>query len=268
MFKKTDLYQLTNWSKYSILNSKHIFTISQSSKEDIVKNYHVDPSKITTIYPGYDKEKFKPQLRSKINRVKNKYKIRGNYLIFVGTLQPRKNIEKLIEAFSMLTQGHKNTVNRQQITDNLSLVIVGRKGWLYEPIFSKVKQLKLDQKVIFTDYVSDDYLPALIAGAKAYVLPSLWEGFGIPVIEAQACGVPVVVSNTSSLPEIVGESGVLVDPESVASITEGIAKVLANQALRQKLIKAGFANTKRFSWQKCAKQTLSILTKLAQKRTP
>ena len=149
--------------------------------------------------------------------------------------------------------------------DDLKLVICGKKGWLYEPIFEKVKQLDLADKVIFTDYVPDDDLPSLISGAKIYVLPSLWEGFGIPVIEAQACGVPVVVSNISSLPEIVGDSGILVNPKGVASIAAGIKKALTDEKLRQDLIKKGFANIKRFSWQKCARQTLKVLEKVTSK---
>jgi len=269
LFKKNDLYQLTNWSKYSIKNSKHIFTISESSKADIVKNYKVNPSKITVTYPGYDKENFKPQSKPKIDRIKKKYKISDNYLIFVGTLQPRKNIERSIEAFASIVHSSqyavhiRKSVNREPSTHNLSLVIVGRKGWLYDSIFQKIKDLKLEDKVIFTDYVPSQDLPALISGAKAYVLPSLWEGFGIPVVEAQACKVPVVVSKTSSLPEVVGGSGILVDPKSIDSIAGGIKKVLTDEKLRQTLIEKGFTNIKRFSWSSCAVQTLEVLTKLA-----
>jgi len=122
--------------------------------------------------------------------------------------------------------------------------------------------------VIFTDYVPDDDLPVLIAGAKAYVLPSLWEGFGLPVIEAQACGVTVVVSSISSLPEIVGDSGILADPKSVESISNGLKKVLMDDKLRSELVKKGFANIKRFSWQTCAQQTLDVLEKVALTSKP
>jgi len=255
LFKKSDLYQLVNWSKHSILNSRHIFTISQSSKKDIIKNYNVNPSKITVTYPGYDTKRFKPQQTSKITRVKKKYKVNTDYIIFVGTLQPRKNIERLIDAFASI-------VHSQQLTVNLSLVIVGKKGWMYESIFNKVEQLGLDQNVIFTDYVSDDDLSALISGAKAYVLPSLWEGFGIPVIEAQACGVPVVVSNVSSMPEIVGDSAILVNPKSVDAIAEGIRKVLTSPKTSSDFAAKGFNNIKRFSWQTCADQTLKVLAQI------
>ena len=118
--------------------------------------------------------------------------------------------------------------------------------------------------MIFTNFVSDSDLPVLVSGAKAYILPSLWEGFGIPVIEAQACGVPVVVSKTSSLPEIVGDSGILINPESVDSIAGGIKKVL-NPKTRSLLVKKGFENIKRFSWEKCARETLQVLEKVASK---
>lgn len=284
MFKKNDLYQLTSWSKYSIKNAAHIIAVSRKTKEDIVKNYKVLPSKISVTYEGYDKERFKPQSKPIIYRVKKKYAVKGDYIIFVGTLQPRKNLERLIEAFSQLirtslTPGVSSDASMHTpgvFLLDLKLVIVGKKGWLYESIFPKVKDLGLDQNVIFTDYVPDDDLPALISGARVYVLPSLWEGFGIPVIEAQACGVPVVVSNTSSLPEIVGysprhpersegSSAILVDPKNVDSIASGIKKVLTDDKLRSDLVKKGLQNIKRFSWQTCAKETLTVLEKVAPK---
>src|SRR3972149_7961655 len=218
LFKKSDLLQLRSWTKYSVQNATHIIAVSQTTKDDIVKNYHVDPAKITVTYEGYDQSRIKPQSESQINRMKKKYQIDGNYIIFVGTLQPRKNLERLIEAFEKLTR------NQKPETRNLQLVIVGKRGWMYDQIFEQIKSLNLGQKVIFTDYVPNNDLSALISGSLAYVLPSLWEGFGIPVIEAQACGVPVVVSNISSLPEILADSGILVDPQKTDSIAEGIKK--------------------------------------------
>lgn len=252
LFKKDDLMQLTSWSKYSIENSAHIIAPSKTTKDDIVKNYKVPASKISLTYEGYDSNRFKPQPKSAIGKIKNKYKIKGDYIIFVGTLQPRKNVERLIESYSSLA------------SVDIKLVICGKKGWLYDSIFEKVKELKLEKQVIFTDFVPDEDLPALISGAQAYVNPSLWEGFGIPVIEAQACGVPTVVSNTSSLPEIVGDSAVLVDPNDTKSIATGIKKAL-DPKTRSGLVKSGLQNTKRFSWQKCARETITILTKVASK---
>jgi len=259
MFRKTDLFQLKIGSKHSINNAAHIIAVSQTTKDDIVKNYQVDPSKITVTYEGYDKDRFKPQSKSKIESVKSKYKVKGDYIIFVGTLQPRKNLERLIEAFDIVNGKWKMENGK------LQLIIVGKRGWMYYQIFEKVKTLKLDDRIIFTDYVPDDDLPALISGATVYVLPSLWEGFGIPVIEAQACSVPVVVSKTSSLPEIVGDSAILIDPESVDSIASGINEVLTDEKKRFDLVKRGFENIKRFSWRNCAQETLTILEKVASK---
>lgn len=255
LFNKNDLYQLTNWTKYSIEKASHIIAVSETTKDDIIKNYGVNPSKISVTYEGFDEKRFTPQPKEKIAEVKKKYKISGEYIIFIGTLQPRKNIEFLIDSFNKLIKKTK--------TKNLKLVIVGKKGWLYEPIATKVTKLRLEDKVIFTGYVADADLPQLISGAKVYVLPSLWEGFGIPPIEAQACGVPVVVSSTSSLPEIVSESALTVDPTQVSSIASGINKVITNSKLRKELRQKGFKNIERFSWRKCAVLTLKVLEKVA-----
>ena len=271
LFKKNDLYQLNNWSKYSIEKSARIIVPSASTKSDVVKNYQIEESKITVTYEGYDKSRFKPQSGSVVEKAKLKYKIKGDYIIAVGTLQPRKNLERLIEAFASIVNSsqltvntYKNSVNREPSTQNLKLVIVGKLGWLYGPIFAKVKALGIQKNVVFTDFVPDADLPALVSGAKLYINPSLWEGFGIPVIEAQACGVPVVVSNTSSLPEIVGDTGILIDPEKVESIAEGIEKVLSSHKTNFDLVKKGLENSRRFSWETCASETLKVLESAAK----
>lgn len=255
LFKKNDLYQLTNWSAYSIKDSANVIVPSQSTKDDILKNYEIKSSKITVTHEGYDKTRFKPQPKAAVEKTKSKYKIKGDYIILVGTLQPRKNIERLIESFNLLV-----TNNQQPDT---TLVVVGKKGWMYDQILAKSQKLGIEKQVIFTDFVPDVDLPALISGAKLYVNPSLWEGFGIPVIEAQACGVPVVVSNTSSLPEIVGDSGIFVDPESTDSIAKGIEKVISSEKTRSDLVNKGFENVKRFSWEVCAAETIKVLESAA-----
>src|SRR3989338_2174984 len=258
LFRREDLLQLKNWSKYSINNSAAIIAPSKSTKEGIVKNYNIDPSKITVTYEGYNKEAFKPQSAARVSSVKKKHKIAGDYIIFVGTLQPRKNIERLIEAFKILNAKYK--------IQNTNLVIAGKKGWMYDSILEKSKTLGIEDKVTFTGFVPDEDLPALISGAKVYVNPSLWEGFGIPVIEAQACKVPVAVSNTSSLPEIISSpghpelvSGSVFDPTDVKSMASTIQSLLTKEKTRTDLVKKGFENTKRFSWESCAEQTLELL---------
>ncbi len=281
MFLPHDLYQLRNWTAYSVRKAAKIITISQSSKVDIIKYYKVPQDKVVVTYPGVGEE-FRPQSKEKIEVVKKKYGISGEYILYVGTLQPRKNLIRLIEAFYEITQNRGKASllrsaeptllqaqgdaeqSRSIRTQNFQLVIAGKKGWLYDEIFKKVKDLELENEVIFTDFVEDVDLPALYFGAKVFVNVSLWEGFGIPVAEAMACGAPAVVSNTSSLPEVAGDAGILVNPENVNEIAEGIAKILQlpkpeYNALKEKSIQ----QSQKFSWEKCARETLEVLAQVA-----
>lgn len=252
MFKKDDLYKLTSWTKLSIEQSSHIITISKFSKQDIIKNYQVNKGKITVAYPGYNANVFYPVVnQTKIKEVTKKYNIDGDYVIFIGTIQPRKNLTRLIEAFQKI--------------DNLKLVIVGkttglgRQGWMFEDILSKPRQLGIEDKVIFTGFVPDEDLVYLVNGALAFILPSLWEGFGIPVVDAMACGVPVIVSNVSSLPEVVGNAGLLVDPYSVDQVEQAIRTVSFDRKLKAKLSRAGIKQAQKFSWRKMAKEVVKVL---------
>lgn len=253
-FRKKDLWQLKSWTEYSAKKAAHILTISESTKKDIIARYGVRPEKITVTYPGYDKEKFKYQIPNiKIKEIKKRYKIKGEYLLFLGVLKPNKNVESLLEAFKTLTS-HESRVTSHQ------LVIAGKKGWLYESIFQKIKELGLEDKVIFTDFIPDEDIPALMAGAKVFVLPSFWEGFGIPVVEAMAVGTPVVVSDAGSLPEIVGDVGVIVNPYDPNSIAEGLQKVISLPENQYNRLKTRVARqAARFDWADTARRTLEVL---------
>ena len=270
MFKKTDLYKLKNWTKYSVIKAKRVIAISRSTRDDIIRYYQIEPEKVVVSYPGVHlaMDKKMVTLRTLNNmesteKIKKKYGIEGDYILYVGTLQPRKNLVRLIEAFKKLKAQNSK---RKTTIKNLKLVIAGKKGWMYEEIFEKVKELKLENQVIFTGYVSDRDLPALYQGSQCLVLVSLYEGFGLPVLEAMSLGVPVVASNVSSLPEIVGEAGVLVDQESVEDIAQGIKKVLSfSLGERKKIIEKGLEQAKKFSWEKCAKETLKVLMEVANK---
>lgn len=251
MFKKKDLYKLTNWTKQSIESAKHIITISNFSKKDILKTYRVANKQITVAYPGYKSEVFHPiKDIQEIEKVKEKYHIIGDYLIYVGTIQPRKNLIKLIEAFVKI--------------DSLKLVIVGktvgegRQGWLFEETVNKPKELGIENKVIFTGFVPDKDLGFLVNGSTAFILPSLYEGFGIPVIDAMACGVPVLVSNVASLPEVVGGAGLMFDPNSADQIEQAIRTIYADKKLRVKKSKEGLKQAAKFSWTKMAKSVLKV----------
>lgn len=251
LFNKGDLWKLINWTKFSILNADHIITISQFSKKDIIKQYKIKSDKITVAYPGLDPDIFhKITNDEKINNVTKKYNIHKNYILYIGTLQPRKNLIRLIEAFRKI--------------EGMELVIVGkgsgegRSGWMYEDILKKPKELGIEEKVIFTGFVPKDDLPYLLSGATSFVLPSLWEGFGIPLLEAMACGTPVISSNVSSLPEVVGKAGLLVNPQSADQIEQAIRVVSFDKKLRRDLIKKGFEQAKKFSWKKMAQEVLKV----------
>ena len=244
-FPKVTYWKLKFWTALSIKRAKNLLTISQRTKNDIIKHYQIEPKKITVAYPGYDQDKFKKKVsEQEIKEVKDRYKIKDDYLLFLSTLKPSKNIEGLLEAFAQLKD------------QNLSLVIAGKKGWMFETVFAKVKDLDLVEKVIFTDFVPDDDVPALLTGAKVFVLPSFWEGFGIPVVEAMVVGTPVVVSNVGSLPEVVGEAGVIVDPKSPQDIARGIKEAFKK---REELIGRGFKQVSQYDWGKCARKVLKVL---------
>ena len=255
-FTPKDLFRLKMVTRQAVKKADKIIAVSKSTKKDIVKYYQVPAKKVEVIYSAYDKKLFKPTKKTEIVRVLKKYKIKEPYLIYVGTLQKRKNIPRLISAFAYLKK-------KYQIPHQL--VIVGKKGWLYDEIFQKVREGGLRREVIFTGFAKNSDLPGLLSGVDVFVLPSLYEGFGLPILEAMACGTPVVASKVSSLPELVEDNGVLVNPESVSSIAKGIYKIISNPKLKKQLSKKGLEGVKEFSWKKCAQKTLKALEAVGRK---
>lgn len=249
-FAKKDLMQLANWTKYSAQNAKKVVVISESTKRDVIKFYHKKEQDVVVCYPGYQKNlQIYESTNIRIDDLKKKFNIVGEYIIAIGTLQPRKNYERLIKVYANLK---KSGIKEK-------LVIVGKKGWLYDSIFSLVKSLKLEKNVILTGYMDDNEVNILLSRAKIYVLASLYEGFGIPVLEAQAAGIPCVLSNVSSLPEIAGESVLFFDPEDIKDIEVKMRELLENEELRRILSLKGRENVKRFNWEKCAREVLSTI---------
>jgi glycosyltransferase involved in cell wall biosynthesis len=251
-FRKKDFWQLKIWSAISIYISKAIIAISNSTKADIVRHYPFAKDKVYVTHLAYDATRFNTNISDEdVRRVRSRYSIVTDYVLYLGTLKPSKNIEGLVEVFSKLKLQNSK----------LKLVIAGKKGWMFDSIFKKVRELGLEDRVVFTDYVEEANKPALIKGAKLFVLPSFWEGFGLDVLNAMACGVPVVVSNVGSLPEVVGEAGVKVDPKDPESIAKGIGEVLSAPITKyNSLVEKGLAQAKKFSWEKTARETLKIIT--------
>lgn len=253
MFRKRDQMKLAHWTRSSIARADRIFTISQFSKDDIIKNYAVPEEKIIVTYPGFDRKRLRVPIRQEdIQRVKQAHGIRGEYLLYLGTLQPRKNLLRLIRAFARIQDA------------SVELVIAGKKGWLYSKILTEGRRLGIEGKVRFIGFVSDADKPALIKGSKGLVLVSLYEGFGLPILEAMALGVPTLVSDSSSLPEIVGNDGIKVDPMNVKSITRGITRLLQiTEAQRKWMVVKNTSQVKKFSWKTCAEKTLEVLDAIA-----
>lgn len=254
-FAKKDLYQLETWTKYSVENAKKVFTISIASKNDIMKFYKKTDTDVVVTHLGI-KEIEAESTKKTMEEIQKKYNVGQNYFLFVGTLQPRKNITRLIEAFSLLKQKQAD----------LKLVIVGRKGWKFDEILAAPDTYGVRDSVLFLDFVPDEDLPTLYANAVAYVLPSLYEGFGLPVLEAMKYDCPVITSNISSLPEAGGDAALYVNPEDVQDITVKMEQLLHDTTLRQEMIKKGRVQIKKFSWEKTAEETLAVLEQVAQNK--
>jgi len=256
-FTKKDLAQLKSWTSYSIKKAKAVLAISQSSKDDIIKLYGIPEDKVQVTYLGIkDGASLTPHIYP-MQELQTKYGISKEFVLFVGTLQPRKNIVRLIEAFSTLLK--KDSFNKS----DLQLVIVGKKGWQYEPILEAPKKFGVEERVKFLNFVPDDELVLLYKNALCFAWLSLYEGFGLPILEAMKMGCPVITSNVSSMPEAGGDAAIYVDPTSTEDIAKKLDQVLSDSKLRQELIEKGRKQVLKFDWENTARETLSVLEKVA-----
>ncbi|MEW5720742.1 MAG: glycosyltransferase family 1 protein [Chloroflexota bacterium] len=233
----------------SVARADLILADAASTQRDLVDVYGVPHEKIRVLYSGVD-PRFRPDVSAQSKTRVRELTHGKPYLLSVSTIQPRKNYARLIEAFAILN-------SKSQIhNSNLQLVIAGGRGWMYEEIFQTVERLNLRERVIFPEFFADEDLPALYAGATLFVYPSLYEGFGLPIAEAMACGAPVVCSNASSLPEVAGDAALYFDPRDVDAIADALVRVLSDELLRASLRARGFAQAKKFLWEKAARELL------------
>ena len=250
------------WStRYNARSAARVLADSQATCDDLVRHYHIPPDKIVVVYPGRDEDLAPVTDPAALSAIRARYGLAGRYLLHVGTLQPRKNLIRLLHAFASLLAS-----DAKPPTPDLQLVITGKKGWLYDHLLAEIHKLGLaaEGRVVLTGYVSDADLPALLSGALAFVFPSLYEGFGLPVIEAMSCGTPVVCSNVSSLPEVAGDAALLVDPLDVASLARALARIVADEGLRRDLRERGLRQASRFSWRQCAQEVLEVLEEVGR----
>ncbi|MEH2389317.1 MAG: glycosyltransferase family 1 protein [Nostoc sp.] len=227
-----------------------VLTISESSRKDIIEYLDVDPKKVyvtplaSRYSPNYlsDKKNI-AALEKQVN-----YDFSKPYLLFVSTIEPRKNINAIIYAFNLLKKKYK--IEHQ-------LILIGKKGWNYDPIFAEIESSPWKSQIHHLDYLSDELVALFYSKADVFVYPSHYEGFGLPVLEAMTLGAPVVTSNTSSIPEVSGDAAILIDPNDPVQLAEAILKVISDSQLRQELINKGKARAKLFSWERTAKETLN-----------
>ncbi len=246
--RRSRRFYLGLFTRLSARRARRIIAISKSTKRDVVRLLRVPPNKVDVVYCGTDKA-FRLLPEAQVSAFRSRRGLPERFVLFVGTIEPRKNITGLIEAFASLRLGDHAP---------LKLVIGGAKGWFYRDVFARVRELDLEDEVLFPGYIPAGELPLWYNAAELFVYPSLYEGFGLPPLEAMACGTPVVAANTSSLPEVVGEAGMLVDPLDVEGLAEAMRRVLNDETLRQEMRERGLRRAQDFSWTKTAKGTAQV----------
>jgi glycosyltransferase involved in cell wall biosynthesis len=244
-------------TRWNVQAARHIISVSNATRQDIIATYGVSPARLTTIYEATCAPQSIPvtERAAEIAAVRAAYALPPDYAIFTGTLHPRKNIARIIEAYARL--------RRQQGELAGDLVLAGADGWQGDRFRVQAAQLGVAEHVRFLGYTPQAHLDALMAGARFFCFPSLFEGFGLPVLEAQSLGVPVMTSNYSSLPEVAGDAALYVDPTDIDAIADAMLRLSQDEALRQRLIAAGYENVKRFSWETAADETYRVLRQAA-----
>jgi glycosyltransferase involved in cell wall biosynthesis len=228
-----------------------IITVSECSKRDIVRHYGVDPAKVVVIHEAAAPE-FRPASPVAVDGIRRQYGLPRRFIIHVGTIEPRKNLSRLLEALQRLRDGGLR----------IPLVVVGGKGWLYDDLFRRLQELEIRDDVHFPGYVPAADLPILYSAATMAAMPSVYEGFGLPVLEAMACGTPVVCSEASSLPELGGEAARYFDPYQVEAMVDAIQMVWTSEELQAEMRKAGLEQAAKFSWDQTAEETREVYQRL------
>jgi len=230
----------------SVKKASRIITISENSKKEIMEYYGVEESRISLVHPAVDTKYFYRKPQKDIQRVRKKYCLPSKYILYAGTIEPRKNIDGLLNAYASLDKS---------IISIYGLVLAGGKGWQDDGILERIQKLKDSGfNIVQTGYVPDEDLPAIYSGATLFVFPSHYEGFGIPPLEAMACGVPVISANNSSLSEAVGDAGILVDASNTQQLGISIESLIRSGKRRKELVNKGYVQLKKFTWEKAARE--------------
>jgi len=249
LFRPANRLYLKVLTQLSARRARRLIAVSAHTATEITRLLGIPPERIDIIYHGVEPA-FRPLPTAAVETFRQHQGLPERFVLFVGTLEPRKNLVRLVEAFAQF--------RRQEAASRgpVKLVLAGGRGWLYDRLFARVEALALDQDVLFPGYVPNDELPLWYNAALALVYPSLYEGFGLPVLEALACGTPVLTSNVSSLPEAAGDAALTVDPHDVEALAEGLNRLLTDEPLRDRLRTRGLAHARRFTWPHTARETV------------
>jgi len=250
-FKRRSRLQLRLTVRATARRAAHVIAPSEYTRRDLLETYGLDPERVTAV-PLAVAPHFRPvEDAAELERVRRRYRIAGEYVLAVGSIQPRKNLTRLVRAYSAL-RGARGRSNLPQ------LVLVGKKGWLYGETLRAIEEGGVRDAVVLTGYVREADLPALYSGALCFAYLSYFEGFGLPPLEAMSCGAPVLTGNLTSLPEVVGDAGLTVDPFDTGAITEALARLVDEDALRAALRERGLRRARGFDWRDTARMTLQI----------
>jgi glycosyltransferase involved in cell wall biosynthesis len=236
----------------SIKRAGRVIAVSDSTRADILRYYGVHPERVVVVPNGVDPDFAQVSDPNRLKALRDQYRLPEQFILFVGTLQPRKNLVGLLRAYARIV----NEVD-------WPLVVVGAPGWLYEPVFNEARWLGVADRVIFAGYADPDALPLWYSAASVFVYPSLYEGFGLPVLEAMACGTPVITSSTSSLPEVAGDAAIYVNPADVVALASALARLIHQPALQAELRERGQARARRYSWEQTARETAEVYRQVA-----
>ncbi|HHX42607.1 MAG TPA: glycosyltransferase family 4 protein [Chloroflexi bacterium] len=245
------------WStRHNARASRRVIVDSLATRDDLVRWYGVDPAKTVVAYPAGVRDLAPVADPDKIASVRRRYDTGERYVLYVGTLQPRKNLETLVRAFAQLAR-------RSLLPRDTRLVLAGRRGWLTEELDAAIAASGCAERIVLPGYVAGEDLATLLSGALAFVMPSWYEGFGLPVLEAMACGTPVVCSRAASLPEVAGDAALLFDPADEGGLAAALARLAAEPALRAELALRGLRRARAFTWERCAEIVLATLEEVA-----
>jgi glycosyltransferase involved in cell wall biosynthesis len=241
----------------AVRRADHIIAVSEATKHDLMQRLGVPEHKVTVIYEASSPQ-YRPMPAEQVKAyVRTKFHLEDDFILFVSTIEPRKNVPGLLQAYRLLLDSYKVKAK---------LALAGGHGWLFDEVYATAGRLNLTGDVVFLGRVETEDLPYLYNAARLLVHPSFYEGFGLPPLEAMSCGTPVIVSSVSALPEVVGDAGLRVDPQNIPELAVGMYRLLVDEGLREEMIQKGLARAACFSWDKAARETLEVYRKVSQSR--